>query len=68
MRAVLLNTPTAQVADGELHLQQFHSDDPEVVALVAHADDPEDAVRRVLSVGARALTFAANAAGEELTH
>lgn len=62
MRAVLLNSPTAQIAEGELRLQKFSSADPEVVALIARAEDPEAAVRRVLSVGARALSLAAAAA------
>jgi hypothetical protein len=62
MRAVLLNSPAAQIANGELRLEKFKSADPEVVALIAHAEDPEAAVRRVLSVGARALNLAAEAA------
>ncbi|MHB1865450.1 MAG: hypothetical protein ACYCPS_04825 [Candidatus Saccharimonadales bacterium] len=66
MRAILLNSPTAQVADGELRLQQFRSD-PEVVAFVGHADDPENAVRRLLNRGARALSLAADAAGHQRT-
>lgn len=58
MRAVLLSNPAAQITDGALHLQKFCSRDPEVVALIAQAEDPEAAVHRALSVGARALSLA----------
>jgi hypothetical protein len=58
MRGILLNIPAAQVADGELWLRQFRSSDPDVVALVAQADDPDAAVRHALSVGARVLRIA----------
>lgn len=67
MRAVLLNIPAAQITDGELRLQKFSSTDPEVVSLIAHAEDPEAAVHRVLGVGARALSLAAAAVEDGTT-
>src|SRR5947208_6196425 len=47
--------PTARVAENTLILDGFRDRDPQVVALVRDADDPEEVVHDCLAVGARAL-------------
>src|SRR4051794_38367545 len=48
----------ARVDAEVLHLDGFQERDPEVVNLVAGADEPESAVHRCLQTGARALGLA----------
>jgi hypothetical protein len=49
---------TVYVAGGIVHVRDLASADPDLLALVTGASDPEAVVQRVLSTGARALAVA----------
>ncbi len=49
---------TVYAADGIVHVRDLASADPDLLALVTGASDPEAVVQRVLSTGARALAVA----------
>ncbi len=57
MTAQLASIPhlSVQSADGIVHIRDLASADPDLLALVTGASDPEAVVQRVLSTGVRAL-------------
>src|SRR6267154_5498304 len=60
MTAQLASIPHLSVhsADGIVHIRDLASADPDLLALVTGASDPEAVVQRALSTGARALVVA----------
>ena len=60
MSAALASVPTPRVfaADGLVHITDVTTADPDLLAIVSSAADPEAVVQRALSTGARALSVA----------
>ena len=53
-----LPSPNVYAVDGVVHVHDLASADPDLLTLVVGAGDPEAAVQRAMSTGARALAMA----------